>query len=42
LSGVSMAAHTRRAGALNVRVRTMVVSVGVGDLQALGIHEGSL
>src|SRR5258705_6586566 len=29
LSGVNIASHTSRRGALNVRVRTMVVSVGV-------------
>lgn len=29
LSGVNMASHTSRRGALNVRVRAMVVSVGV-------------
>ena len=29
LSGVNMASHTSRRGALNERVRTMVVSVGV-------------
>jgi hypothetical protein len=29
LSGVNIASHTSRRGALNARVRTMVVSVGV-------------
>jgi hypothetical protein len=29
LSGVNIASHTSRSGALNERVRTMVMSVGV-------------
>src|SRR5437868_718101 len=33
LSGVNIASHTSRLGALNVRVRTMVVSVGIKMLR---------
>ena len=35
LSGVNIACHTRRRGASNMRVRTMVVSVGVEICRAL-------
>ena len=36
LSGVNIASHTSRRGALNARVRTMVASVGVEICSSLG------
>src|SRR5690348_2198437 len=41
LSGVNVASHTRRRGALNARVRTMVVSVGVETCRPLAVMVGS-